>query len=101
MLRNDLYTPWFLEDKKWGFEIVSGDFQGVVVEIEKLNFSEDVEGKLDVEYHVINKPDIINEEDIKGEMFEAAFELIINDIVREAIETLDEKDRNGNTSEPN
>ena len=99
MLRNDLYKPWFLEDKKWGFEIISGDFQDVVVEIEKLEFANEEEGNFDIEYHLINKPSLLSEEDVKGDLFKSTFELIINDIVREAIETVDENTRNDNTKE--
>lgn len=101
MLRNDLYRPWFLDKEKWGFEIISGDFKDVVVQLEKLEFNETAEGNLDVEYHVVHKPEILSEEEIKGELFKTTFELIVNDIVREAIETLeDDKLRDNNTKEP-
>lgn len=84
MLRGDLYQPWFL-DQKWGFEITSGDFLGVVVEIEKMDFQDDI-NELVVDYHVINRPELISEEELKGEMFKQVYETIINDIVREAID---------------
>lgn len=101
MLRNDLYKPWFLEDSKWGFEVIDGEFSGVVVEIEKLEFKDDSEdGNLDINYHVINKPGLLSEDDMKGDLFKSTFELIVNDIVREAIETFDENHRNDNIKEP-
>lgn len=101
MLRNDLYEPWFLEEKKWGFNILSGEFKDVVIEIEKLEFDNKEEGSLAVEYHLINKPIILSDDDVKGDLFKTVFETIVNDIVREAIETLDEKHRDGSSSEPN
>lgn len=101
MLRNDLYKPWFLEDSKWGFEVIDGEFSGVVVEVENIEFKNDSEdGNLDVNYHIINKPSLLTDEDVKSDLFKSTFELIVNDIVREAIETFDENDRNNNTKEP-
>lgn len=101
MLRNNLYRPWFLNDKRWGFEVIDGEYSGVVVQIEKLEFKEGSDdGNLDVEYHIINKPEIIAEENVKGDLFKSVFELIVNDIVKEAIETLDDKVGNDNTKEP-
>lgn len=85
MLRGDLYQPWFVKDDKWGFEITSGDFLGVVVEIEKMDFNEKI-NEVVVDYHVINRPESITEEEIKGEMFEKVYQVIINDILKEAIE---------------
>lgn len=99
MLRNELYRPWFLKDSKWGFEIISGEFKDVVVEIEKLEFAKEQEDNLDIEYHVINSPSLLAEEDLKGDLFKSTFELIINDIVREAIETSNENNRDNNTEE--
>lgn len=102
MLRGDLYKPWFLDKDKWGFEVIDGEFSGVVVQLEKLEFAENgTEGNLDVEYHVIHKPELIDESHVKGDLFKSTFELIVNDIVREALELAqDEKDRNDNTKEP-
>lgn len=84
MLRGDLYQPWFVEDK-WGFEITSGDFLGVVVEIEKMDFDEKI-NEVVVDYHVISKPESLTQEELKGQLFEQLYQNIINDILREAIE---------------
>lgn len=101
MLRNDLYRPWFIDEKKWGFEILDGEFKGVVVQLENLQFKEGSnDGNLDVEYHIIYKPEILAGEEIKGDLFKTVFELIVNDIVKEAIETLDDKVGNDDTKEP-
>ena len=102
MLRGDLYKPWFLEKDKWGFEIIDGEYNGVVVQLKKLDFAEEgEEGNLDVVYHVINKPDLLSEDDVKGELFKSTFELIINDIVREALDIAkDEQNRNDDIKEP-
>ena len=84
MLRGDLYQPWFVEDK-WGFEIISGDFLGVVVEIEKMDFDDKI-NEVVVDYHVISKPESLTQEELKGQLFEQLYQNIINDILREAIE---------------
>lgn len=104
MLRNDLYRPWFLENDKWGFEIISGDYQGVVIQIEKIAFKDDngnpEEPNLDVEYNIINKPELLKDEDLKTEMFKSTFEMIVSDIITEAIQNFENaKDRNDDPKE--
>jgi hypothetical protein len=80
MLRNDLYTPWFYEEK-WGFEIITGEFQGIVIQIEKIEFIKDNIDELDMVYHIINKP----QEFEKTTIFEETLNIVINDILKEAI----------------
>ena len=97
-LRNDLYKPWFASDKDWGVEIIDGEFSGVVVQIESIEFSEKNDGTVDLNFHVINKeqfPDL----DVNTELFNKTIELIINDVLREAIDHY-EQTRNNDTSEP-
>ena len=43
MLRNELFKPWFVGEKDWGFEIIDGEYKGVTVQIEKLDWPD--EGK--------------------------------------------------------
>jgi len=101
MLRNELYKPWFLKED-WGIEIVDGEFSGTVIQIQKMDFAKDGSSSMDVDYHIIHRPDIVSEEQTKSELFKTVFETIINDVVREAVENFkDEQDRNNNTSEPN
>lgn len=85
MLRGDLYQP-FVQDKDWGFEILTGEFQGVVIQIENIKFPRENDPQIDVDYHVLYKPEIIEAEDIKGPLFDALFQTIVTDIVKEAIE---------------
>lgn len=88
MLRNELYKPWF-KDNDWGFEVIDGEYNGVVVQVTDLQFKEETSednSNLSVEYHVINKPEIISEESVKSDLFNALFQTIITDLVSEAIE---------------
>lgn len=94
MLRNELYQPWFIGEKDWGFEIIDGEFKDVSVQIQSIEFA-DKDNKVDLEYHIINKPEHITESDTKGELFVNVVELIINDILKEAIEN-HESYRNSN-----
>lgn len=97
MLRNDLYRPWFEGENAWGIEIISGEFKDVVIQIEKMEFSDDP-NNVELLYNVINKPDIFEDELSKNPLFESQIELILNDILKEAIEIhLDEQNRNNNT----
>ena len=95
MLRNDLYKPWFVEDKRWGFEIISGEYQGLVVQLENIDMIEESKNGIGVNYHIIHKPEIITDTMMKSEMLNQTFDLIINDIIQEAMEIDD--NRNNNT----
>lgn len=89
MLRNSLFKPWFVGEKDWGFEIIDGEFSGVVVQIEKVLFSNDGNGRVDLDYHIINQPqDMELSKDNK--MFAAVIEIIMNDILTEAVTTYDQ-----------
>lgn len=83
MLRNELYTPWFTGEDSWGFEIISGDFIGVTVSIEALEFKETDDGAVELAFNIIKKPEDI---DTTSQLFNQVVETIINDILREAVE---------------
>ena len=85
MLRNDLFKPWFVGEKDWGFEIIDGEYNGVTVQIEKLDWPDEGSNELALDYHVVHKPELVTDEDIKSDTFKAVVEVIINDILREAI----------------
>lgn len=94
MLREDLYTPWFA-DKEWGFEFISGEYLGVVVQVAEVKLPEDSGGEASVDYHVVSRPDHITEEDVQTDMFKSTFELVINDILKEAIDSYENSKQQG------
>ena len=94
MLRNDLFKPWFVGND-WGFEIIDGEFNGVTVQIAKLVRPDEGSNELALDYHVVHKPELITDEDIKSDTFKAVVEVIINDILREAIDELKQTGNNG------
>ena len=96
MLRNDLFKPWFVGND-WGFEIIDGEFNGVTVQIAKLDWPDEGSNELALDYHVVHKPELITDEDIKSDTFKAVVEVIINDILREAIHELKQTGNNGST----
>ena len=96
MLRNDLFKPWFVGNN-WGFEIIDGEFNGVTVQIVKLDWPDEGSNELALDYHVVHKPELITDEDIKSDTFKAVVEVIINDILREAIDELKQIGNNGST----
>jgi len=98
MLRNDLFKPWFVGEKDWGFEIIDGEFKEVTVQIEKLEFPENGSSQLSLDYHVVHKPELITEEELQGDAFKAVVEVIINDILKEAIDHF-EQTRNDDPTE--
>jgi len=106
MLRNEIYKPWFIDEEKWGFEIIHGHpFKGVVVQLKyiqsddlNLNEHEIVNSdktSLGVEYYIISKPDHVTDEQLKSHEFRTTFDVIVNDILKEAL-TIDDN-RNNNT----
>ena len=97
MLRNDTYKPWF-EGEDWGIEIIDGEYSGVIVQFKSLEFSAKDDGTVDVDFHIINQPQGA-EIDTKSDMFNNTIEIIINDILKEAI-SLYEQTRNNDTPEP-
>ena len=97
MLRNDLFKPWFVGEKDWGFEIIDGEFRNVTVQIEKLDWPDEDSSELALDYHIVHKPELITDEDIKSDTFKAVVEVIINDILREAIDDLKQTGNNGST----
>ena len=96
MLRNDLFKPWFVGND-WGFEIIDGEFKGVTVQIAKLDWPDEGSNELALDYHVVHKPELVTDEDIKSDTFKAVVEVIINDILREAINELKQAGNNGST----
>ena len=98
MLRNELFKPWFVGED-WGFEIIDGEFKDVTLQITKFEFKESNDGNVDLEYHVVRKPEILTEEDLKKPEFQAVVEVIINDILKEAIDHY-EQTRNDDSKEP-
>lgn len=83
MLRNDTYKPWFVNED-WGFEIIDGEYSGVTVQIKSVEFSKANDGTADLDFHVINQPEGIVV-DTKSDIFNNTVEIIINDILKEAI----------------
>ena len=97
MLRNDTYKPWF-EGEAWGVEIIDGEYSGVIVQFKSLEFSAKDDGTVDLDFHIISQPQGA-EIDTKSDMFNNTIEIIINDILKEAI-SLYEQTRNNDTPEP-
>jgi hypothetical protein len=96
MLRNDLYRPWFVGED-WGFEFISGDFKDLAIQIEDMKFEEQ---GLDFKYHIVNQPELITEADTKSDAFGSLIEIVINDILNEALENYD-KTGNNDSKESN
>jgi len=102
MLRDDLYKPWFADNDRWGFEVLSGDYQGVIIQLEELKFEEveDTPNRaIGINYHVIHKPEIILEQDMKNNNFKSLIDTVVNDILNEAMENY-EQHRINDTNEP-
>lgn len=95
MLKHELYKPWARDDA-WGIEIIDGEFSGTVIQIQSVEFKDDSSGNIQVEYHVINgeSSDILN----SNPLFVSTFELIINDILKEAVQDY-EQNRNNDSKE--
>lgn len=99
MLRNDLFRPWFVGETDWGIEILSGEFSGVSLQITSIEFADSQDGNVNLDYHVVHKPEYLDDNTLKGPMFSEVLGLIINDILHEAV-TYANHDRNNDSQEP-
>ena len=76
-------------------EIISGEFKDVIIQIMKLELSESESGNAELEFETLSKPESL---DINSDLLNPVIELIINDILKEAIEIFEnEKNRNNDT----
>ena len=98
MLRNELYAPWFLDEKQWGFQIIEGEFKDVSISIQNMELANDdsPDGNFLIDYTVISKPDVLSDDDLKTEIFKTVFTTIIEDILKEAVGAY-EQDRNNDS----
>lgn len=96
-LRNDLYTPWFVGDTDWGVEIIDGEFSGIVIKINSIEFSKTENEGVDVDYYIIKHPEDMQGVE-KSDLFIRTIELIINDILKEAV-AIHEQTRSNDSSE--
>ena len=96
MLRNDLFQPWFVGRDQWGFEIISGEFQGISVQIESIEFADTPDGNLALDYHLVHKPEMFSDDITKDPLFVSTIELIISDILTEAVAELKNDEQTGN-----
>ena len=86
----ELYLPWAVDDK-WGIEFVEGKFKDSVLQIENIEFKDDDPEALMVDYHIVNTPEGLLESDYKTNEFFDMMQLIISDIIAEAINHYQEK----------
>jgi hypothetical protein len=83
--RNKLFKPWF-QDDKWGVEIIDGFYKDTVVQFKEMEFIESNDGNVSLDYHLIHRPYLVSDDDIKSSEFSNLLTLIIEDILREALE---------------
>lgn len=93
--RNKLFRPWFEKDN-WGVEIIDGFYKDTIVQFKEIEMIESDDGNVSLDYHLIHKPSIVSEEDIKSSEFSNLLTIIIEDILREA---LTHETRNNDTEE--
>lgn len=99
MLRNDLYAPWFNGDT-WGIEILRDQFQGTVLQINKIEFSKTNDSAVDLDYQVIKRPEPVTENDMNSDIFNELMSVIVSDILTEAVKLhQDEQNRTNDTQE--
>jgi hypothetical protein len=84
--RGKLFKPWFEQDT-WGVEIIDGPYKDTVVQVKEIDFvDESDDGNVSLEYHLIYRPAAVTEEDVNSDDFKNLLGLIIEDILKEAME---------------
>lgn len=94
MLKYELYKPWHTGEDAWGIEILDGEFSGTIIQIHEVNFNEKEESGLDVQYTVLNRSQT-DEVLYNSDMFVSVFSIIINDILKEAVQDYESSRANG------
>jgi len=89
MFEDRNYKPWAVGED-WGIEITDGFYKDVTVQITELRVKEEdeedqQEGNMTVDFHVIKKPDSLEEGFDRQEQFGVVFGQIIQDIIAEAL----------------
>ena len=95
--RNKLFKPWF-DENNWGVEIIDGFYSGTVVQFKEIEFVDNVDSNVSLDYHIIYKPSIVSEDDTKSGEFSSLLSLIIEDIIREAMESNETRNYNSEES---
>jgi len=95
--RNKLFKPWF-QDESWGVEVIDGFYKDTVVQIKEMEFLDSEDGNVSLDYHLIHRPAAVSEEDIQSDEFKSLLSVIIEDILREALEA--NETRNNDTEKP-
>jgi len=80
----EMYRPWALEKEGWGVEILQGEFAGLVIQIEKVDFV-DESSSLQLDFHAISMPETMVKEDLDKPTFNDTMQLIMSDIISDAI----------------
>lgn len=99
MLRNMLYRPFFPDEKVekgWGVEIIDGDFKGVVLIVQNIEFkeSDNEDGNLILEYNIVSSPQEFEDGSLENNpLFQSTMDIIINDILKEAMQIHEQSTR--------
>ena len=91
-----MFNIWGLDEDRWGFELTDGLFEGVVIQVEKIDVLEAETGQVVVDYHAVFIPAHLSEDDIKSDNFKNTFDQVINKFLMDAIQD-HEQNRNDNT----
>lgn len=94
-MNDKIYKPWGA-GKEWGVELFDEEYKGVVISFTQLEFKEN--DRVDVEFHVISRPEHLPESFEKNDSFSVVLERVINDILTEALR--DEENRKNNSEKP-
>jgi len=86
-MQQNLFNPWFVDENNWGIEIITeNEYKGTVIQIKSLDFV-DNSNDVSLDFHIISKPDGINEEEYKKEEFnnilQASIELLLRKVIDE------------------
>jgi hypothetical protein len=95
--RNKLFKPWF-QDESWGVEIIDGYYKDTIVQFKEIEFVESEEGNISLDYHLIHRPAVITSEEIQSEEFKGLLSIIIEDVLREALEANETRDNHSEKS---
>lgn len=95
MLRGSLYEP-FAVGENISVKVLMGQFEGTIINFTDFSLSPDAPNGLNVEYSLVPATEGMIDDESDALLFEELFSTIVTDIIEEATQLYEQRDRTEN-----